>query len=38
MQTTTLKPPHGYVGGKSKLAKQIVKLIPNEHNLYELLN
>lgn len=34
MKTTTLKPPHGWVGGKSKLAKQIVALIPSEHNLY----
>lgn len=29
-----MKPPHGWVGGKSKLAKQIVGLIPDEHNLY----
>jgi DNA adenine methylase len=34
MKTTTLKPPHGWVGGKSKLAKQIVGLIPDDHNLY----
>jgi len=34
MRTTTLKPPHGWVGGKSKLAKQIVSLIPNDHLLY----
>jgi len=34
LKTTTLKPPHGWVGGKSKLAKQIVALIPSEHNLY----
>jgi len=34
MNTTTLKPPHGWVGGKSKLAKQIVSLIPEDHNLY----
>jgi DNA adenine methylase len=34
IETTTLKPPHGWVGGKSKLAKQIVGLIPKEHNLY----
>jgi DNA adenine methylase len=29
-----LKPPHGWVGGKSKLAKQIVALIPENHSLY----
>jgi DNA adenine methylase len=34
MNITTLKPPHGWVGGKSKLAKQIVSLIPDNHNLY----
>jgi len=34
LNTTTLKPPHGWVGGKSKLAKQIVALIPEEHELY----
>jgi len=34
LKTTKLKPPHGWVGGKSKLAKQIVALIPSEHNLY----
>ena len=34
METTTLKPSHGWVGGKSKLAKQIVGLIPADHNLY----
>jgi len=34
MKTTTLKPPHGWVGGKSKLAKQIVGLIPDNHDLY----
>ena len=33
MKTTKLKPPHGWVGGKSKLAKQIVSLMP-EHQLY----
>jgi DNA adenine methylase len=34
MKTTTLKPPHGWIGGKSRLAKQIVSLIPNDHLLY----
>jgi len=34
LNTTTLKPPHGWVGGKSKLAKQIVSFIPDNHNLY----
>lgn len=34
MKTTTLKPNFGWVGGKSKLAKQIVELIPQEHSLY----
>jgi len=34
VKTTTLKPPHGWVGGKSKLAKQIVSLIPDNHNIY----
>jgi len=33
LKTTTLKPPHGWVGGKSRLAKQIVSLMP-EHKLY----
>ena len=33
MKTTKLKPPHGWVGGKSRLAKQIVQLMP-EHQLY----
>ena len=34
INTTTLKPPHGWIGGKSKLAKQIVGLMPDNHNLY----
>ena len=34
MNTTKLKPPFGWVGGKTKLAKQIVSLIPEDHNLY----
>jgi len=34
MKTTTLKPPHGWVGGKSRLAKQIVGLVPKNHELY----
>jgi len=34
INTTTIKPPHGWVGGKSKLAKQIVTLIPQKHNLF----
>ena len=34
MKTTKLKPPHGWVGGKSRLAKQIVELIPEGHDLY----
>ncbi len=29
----TIRPPHGWVGGKSKLAKQIVALMP-PHDLY----
>jgi DNA adenine methylase len=34
INTTTLKPPHAWVGGKSRLAKQIVGLIDPNHNLY----
>jgi len=34
IEITTLKPPHGWVGGKSRLAKQIVSYLPSEHNLY----
>jgi len=30
----TLKPPHGWVGGKSKLSKEIVGLIPDNHDLF----
>ena len=33
MKTTKLKAPFGWVGGKSKLAKDIVALIP-EHKTY----
>ncbi|MGE4517324.1 MAG: DNA adenine methylase, partial [Arcobacteraceae bacterium] len=33
MQSTKLKAPFGWVGGKSKLAKDIVALIP-EHKMY----
>lgn len=33
MQSTKLKAPFGWVGGKSKLAKDIVELIP-EHTMY----
>jgi len=33
LKTTTLKPPFGWVGGKSKLAKKIVSMMP-KHNLY----
>ena len=34
MQRTTLKAPFGWIGGKSKLAKDIIDLIPNDHNIY----
>lgn len=34
MNSTTLKPPFGWVGGKTQLAKEIVSLIPEDHNLY----
>lgn len=34
MNTTTLKPPFTRIGGKSRLAKDIVALIPNDHRLY----
>ncbi|NOQ31526.1 MAG: DNA adenine methylase [Helicobacteraceae bacterium] len=34
MKVTKLKPPHGWVGGKSRLAKEIVNLIPEDHRLY----
>lgn len=34
MQSTKLKAPFGWVGGKTKLAKDIIDLIPQEHNIY----
>lgn len=34
MQSTKIKALFGWVGGKSKLAKDIVKLIPNDHVKY----
>ncbi len=34
MKRTTLKAPFGWVGGKSKLAKDIVGLIPQDHKTY----
>lgn len=34
MQSTKLKAPFGWVGGKSKLAQDIVSLIPGEHITY----
>ncbi len=34
MQSTKLKAPFGWVGGKSKLAYDIVSLIPQEHTTY----
>lgn len=34
MQSTTLKAPFAWVGGKSQLSKDIVALIPNEHSTY----
>jgi len=34
MQSTTIKAPFGWVGGKSKLAYDIVSLIPEEHTTY----
>ncbi len=34
MQKTTLKAPFGWVGGKSKLASDIIDLIPQDHNIY----
>lgn len=34
MQKTTLKAPFGWVGGKTKLASDIIDLIPNDHNIY----
>ena len=32
-KATTLKAPFGWIGGKSRLAKQIVEMMP-EHKLY----
>lgn len=34
MKSTTLKAPFGWIGGKSKLAKDIISLIPKNHILY----
>lgn len=34
MQTTKIKAPFWWVGGKSKLAKDIVDLIPQDHRKY----
>jgi len=34
MNFTKLKPPFSWVGNKTKLAKQIVSLIPEDHDLY----
>ena len=34
MQSTKLKAPFGWVGGKTKLAKDIIDLIPQDHNIY----
>ena len=34
MQSTKLKAPFGWVGGKSKLATDIVSLIPHNHTTY----
>lgn len=34
MQRTTLKAPFGWVGGKSKLAFDIIDLIPEDHKTY----
>jgi DNA adenine methylase len=34
MQKTTLKAPFGWVGGKTKLASDIIDLIPQNHNIY----
>ena len=34
MQSTKLKAPFGWVGGKTKLAKDIIDLIPENHNIY----
>lgn len=34
MQLTKLKAPFGWVGGKTKLAKDIIDLIPDNHSIY----
>lgn len=34
MQSTKLKAPFGWVGGKSKLAKDIVAQLPSDHKMY----
>ena len=34
MQSTKLKAPFGWVGGKTKLAKDIIDLIPQDHKIY----
>jgi DNA adenine methylase len=34
MQRTTLKAPFGWVGGKTKLASDIIDLIPQDHKTY----
>lgn len=34
MQKTKLKAPFGWVGGKTKLASDIIDLIPQDHNIY----
>jgi DNA adenine methylase len=34
MQRTTLKAPFGWIGGKSKLASDIIGLIPQDHKMY----
>lgn len=34
MQRTKLKAPFGWVGGKTKLARDIIDLIPNEHSIF----
>ena len=34
MQSTKLKAPFGWVGGKSKLAKNIIEVIPQDHTTY----
>ena len=34
MQKTTLKAPFGWVGGKTKLASDIIDLIPQDHKTY----